>query len=218
MEADKEEGESSKQLVGVHHKEDESERKTKEIDAHLDASNAEESEFQRNVDSYEERKADIVFFYGGNKRIGHAPTNSMVSDLQVEISDEGSGHALDDLDIEKDKESWLNSSNVSEGDLEVVKEDEEKDNAMEGHDVVREFNPSTISDQETVDKQSVSESNHIHESSGASQGSVVHYAPEGLTEVAVGQAPITSSSPKSVLQREYSTDPASPYNYANEVQ
>lgn len=164
-------------------------RRTQEIGVNHDE---EESDFQKNVDSYNERKADIVFFYGGNKRLGHAPSNSVVSDLQVEVSDEGSIPILDDLDVEKDKGSGLNLSNLSEGDVEVV-----KDNAK---------NSEIISNQ----------TDHIPESSRASQSSMAQTTVPD--EVAVRQAPVNSSSPKSVLQRESSTDPSSPYNIANEVQ
>ncbi|KAJ0883013.1 hypothetical protein HanPSC8_Chr10g0416411 [Helianthus annuus] len=63
------------------------------------------------TDSYDERKADINFFYGNNKKSHHAVSYSMVSDMQVELSDEDSVPTIDDLDVEKDRKSLLNSSN-----------------------------------------------------------------------------------------------------------
>ncbi|KAK9065817.1 hypothetical protein SSX86_015218 [Deinandra increscens subsp. villosa] len=84
-----EEGASSKRAVGVL---DEDETEVKE------------------VDSFDERKADINFFFGSNKRGHHAASNSIVSDMQVELSDEETDPKLDDLDVEKDRESLLKSS------------------------------------------------------------------------------------------------------------
>ncbi|KAL8225275.1 hypothetical protein R6Q57_017832 [Mikania cordata] len=63
------------------------------------------------IDSYYDRKADINFLQGIKKRIHHAASNSIVSDLQVELSDEDTPPTLDDLEIEKDRQSFLNSSN-----------------------------------------------------------------------------------------------------------
>ncbi|KAM0027570.1 hypothetical protein Hdeb2414_s0019g00541781 [Helianthus debilis subsp. tardiflorus] len=63
------------------------------------------------TDSYDERKADINFFYGNNKKPHHAVSYSMVSDMQVELSDEESVPTIDDLDVEKDRKSLLNLSN-----------------------------------------------------------------------------------------------------------
>ncbi|KAI3750157.1 hypothetical protein L2E82_20783 [Cichorium intybus] len=161
-----------------------------------------EYDFQRN-DSFE-RKADIMFFYGGKKRVGHAPSSSIVSDLQVELSDEET--SLKDLDIEKDKRSWLNLSNLSK-ESEVVESTDLPSSSTQEMD-----NRPQLLNSETV------ESNHLQESSGASQSSVDPPAPDGLTEVAVRQAHVTSSSPKSVLERGFSTDQASPYHAANENQ
>ncbi|KAI3507655.1 hypothetical protein L1887_22644 [Cichorium endivia] len=189
-----------------------------------------EYDFQRN-DSFE-RKADIMFFYGGKKRVGHAPSSSIVSDLQVELSDEET--SLKDLDIEKDKRSWLNLSNLSKGESEVVvKSDGEEDHE---HYVASENNPGIISSSvvstdlpssstqemdnrrpQLLNSETVA-SNHLQESSAASQSSVDPPAPDGLTEVAVRQAHVTSSSPKSVLERGFSTDQASPHHVANENQ
>ncbi|KAI3806462.1 hypothetical protein L1987_22369 [Smallanthus sonchifolius] len=160
----KEEGASSEQVVGVLHGED-----------------GTDIESQEEIDSFDERKADINFFYGSNKKAYHVASHSIVSDLQVELSDEDSDPTLDDLDIEKDRESLLNSSN-HQGDSDPIR------------------------------------GNHIHEQHGASQSSVAQAAPDGLTELAVGPASVSSSSPKSVLQRDFSADPASPYNFINEVQ
>ncbi|KAL8261716.1 hypothetical protein R6Q59_025765 [Mikania micrantha] len=134
------------------------------------------------IDSYDDRKADINFLQGIKKRIHHAASNSIVSDLQVELSDEDTPPTLDDLDIEKDRQSFLNSSNP-------------------------EANSGTI------------QGNHIHEPLGVpGEGSVAQAAPDGLTKVTMGQASVGSSSPKYVLQQEFSANPASPYNIINETQ
>ncbi|KAI3760545.1 hypothetical protein L1987_50941 [Smallanthus sonchifolius] len=158
----KEEGASSEQVVGVLHEED-----------GTDIASQEE------IDSFDERKADINFFYGGNKKAYHVASHSIVSDLQVELSDEDSDPTIDDLDIDKDRESLLNSSNP-QGDPEPI------------------------------------QSNHIHEPHGASQGSVAQAAPDGLTELAVGPASVSSSSPKSVLQRDFINEVQQSDNHTRE--
>lgn len=129
-------------MVSVLPKEDESESKTKEIDVHLDPANVEESDMERNVHC-PERKADIHFFYGNYKRVGHVTSSSMLSDLQVEVSDDGSAPVLDDLDTERHNQ---------EADSEAVKEDGERDNT----------NPQSMN-------LHTRQTNHLPESSSASQ-------------------------------------------------
>ncbi|KAK1412860.1 hypothetical protein QVD17_34429 [Tagetes erecta] len=140
-------------------------------------------------DSFDERKADINFFYGMHKKAHHVANISIVSDLQVELSDEDNVPTLDDVDIEKARETALKSSNSQE-DLEMNE------------------NPKPLSSDPI-------QSNHIHEPHGAGHSFVAQSAPAGLEEVAVAQAPVSSSSPKSVLQRDYSAD--LPLNFINEA-
>lgn len=151
-----EEGSSSKQAAGVLHKEDETETTPEE------------------KDSFDERKADINFFYGMHKKTHHVASISIVSDLQVELSDEDNVPTLDDVDIEKARESALKSCNSQE-DLEIIE------------------NPKPMSSDPT-------QSNQIHEPDGADPSSVAQSAPDGLAEEVAPQASVSSSSPKSMLQ------------------
>ncbi|CAI9301275.1 unnamed protein product [Lactuca saligna] len=213
--------------------EDGTEKRTKEIDAYLKASISEGNRLQRNANSFDcspstmldERKADIVFFYGGKKRIGHAPSNSIVSDLQVELSDEE--NSLKDLDLDKEKGSWLNLSNLSKSDSEVaLKPDGEEDDTnplSDEHYVAPEDNHGIISSSVVstdLPSSTIQEMGNRPQSlnSDIVQSNQLQESPDGLTEVAIRQAHVTSSSPKSVLERGFSTDQASPYHFSNEVQ
>ncbi|KAL4558159.1 hypothetical protein LXL04_036357 [Taraxacum kok-saghyz] len=184
-----EEGESSERV----HEEHGTEKNTKEIAAYLKASNSEGSQLQRNVSFdcgpstlMDDRKADIFYFYGGKKRIGHAPSNSIVSDLQVELSDEET--SLKELDLDRERGSWLNLSNLSKVSSEVsLKPDGEEDDTnhlSDEHHVAHDNNPGVVSS-ESMNLDTV-ESNYLQEPSGANE-----------------------TSPKSVLERGFSTDQAS---------
>nr|XP_043637606.1 uncharacterized protein LOC122608576 [Erigeron canadensis] len=166
---------------------DETEKRTDEYDVPLHASNAIESDLQRNSDSTmsEERKADIVFFYGTNKRLGHVPSSSGISDLQVELSDEGSAPTLDELDIEKAKESGLNSSNQSEADVEIVREGGEISSTNQSNIDQGMTDEQRVSDMENnpspIHSDMLQSNNHVNESFGPGQSSVVQAAvPNGL--------------------------------------